>query len=80
MTKLNISLWKILVNRKNKMKNLPTKCICRDQLDLRSENIICHLSWCPQSYVYKEDMEAYEKAPWWKKLFMYKPWKHPYGY
>lgn len=62
----------------------PKKCICRDQLFLglinRDIPIRLHLSWCPQSYVYKEHAEAYKKAPWWKKPFMYKPWEHPYGY
>ena len=56
------------------------KCICHFQLGYSKDTaIICHLSWCPQSYVYQEDMARYKKAPWYKKPFMYKPWNHPFG-
>lgn len=54
------------------------KCICQEQLCL-DHAIIVHLSWCPDSYEYQEDMKRYKNAPWWKKPFTYKPWKHPYG-
>lgn len=55
------------------------KCICQEQLGLKCPTII-HLSWCPDSYVFKEQMEARKKANWFKRLFMYNPENHPYGY
>ena len=60
------------------MKN---KCVCRDELCIEStEPIYVHLSWCPESYVYKKEMAAYNNAPFWRKLFMYNPKNHTSGY
>lgn len=57
------------------------RCICKEQGGCSPfDEVICHLSWCPHSYVYIEAMIEFEKASWWKKLFMYKPWNHPNGY
>lgn len=54
------------------------KCICKEEIPV--EIVYVHLSWCPQSYVYKEDMMKYNNAPFWRKLFTYNPKKHPHGY
>jgi hypothetical protein len=63
------------------MKEENLICICHDQIPLdKDRRVYVHLSWCPQSYVYKEEMERFKKASWLKRLFMYDPRKHPYGY
>lgn len=51
------------------------KCICQDELMLSRPTIV-HLAWCPESYFYKEFVEEYIKAPWYKKLFMRDPRKY----
>ncbi len=49
-------------------------CICKKELS--REVIYLHLSWCPESYVYKDAVKEYENAPFWKKWFMYDPRKY----
>jgi hypothetical protein len=50
------------------------KCICKEELG--RETIFLHLSWCPQSYFYKEAVEEYIAAPFWEKWFMRDPRKY----
>lgn len=30
----------------------------------------CHVAWCPKDNFYKEWVEDYNNAPWYKKIFM----------
>ncbi len=50
------------------------KCICKEELMI--EHVYVHLAWCPESYVYKEAVEEFIAAPFWKKWFMVDPRKY----
>ncbi len=47
------------------------KCLCC--YELGRDTIILHLSWCPESYFYKEMVEEYEESNWFQKLFKIDP-------
>lgn len=57
---------------------MPTtdKCICKDELMMKIEQVVCHLSWCPDSYFYKEAVEEYVRASWFRRLFLRDPRKY----
>lgn len=52
------------------MKN----CICKDELMI--DKVFVHLAWCPESYFYKEALDEYKNAPWYKRLFVRNPEKY----
>lgn len=47
-------------------------CICGQYYPVKDTPIF-HLSWCPQSFEYKNYKEKYVKQNWFKRLFLQNP-------